>query len=219
METGELPFLIAKTLGVSILARADGETVFDQGTAARSLYYIQSGRVKLRATSDQGRDAIVSILGPREFFGEAALVERATYSTSAVVVQNAVITSISAAVMQTALKNDAKLSDLFTQHLLRRNGRIEADLTDQLFNSVEKRLARLLLRLADYGIEGSTSVVPISLTQVELAEMIGATRSRVSKFMASFRRLGYISYNGKIHVHPSLMTEMLADRISVGEDH
>jgi len=212
---GEFPFLTSDLPGVSVLARTAGETIYDQGEAARSLFYAQSGRIKLRVTSDGGKEAIVSILGPRDFFGESALLERARYFSAAVVVEDAVITAINASVMRSALQNDPKFSERFTTHLLYRNGRFEADLTDQLFNSVEKRLARLLLRLAEYGCEGTTATIPISLTQEALAEMIGATRSRVSKFMNDFRRLGYISYDGEIHVRQSLMTEVLKGDLSI----
>lgn len=221
MQTDRLPFLTETGPGRIISARLSGDTIYAQGSAAASLFYIQSGRIKLTVTSELGKEAIVAVLGPGQFFGEAALDDQDVYSSAAAALEDCIILSIAKPAMVAALRANAELATVFTKHLLRRSARIEEDLVDQLFNSSERRLARLLLRLAEYDAEGRPNVVPVTLTHEALAEMIGATRSRVSHFMAKFRKLGYISYSGsnggKIEVHHSLLNAMLSDKQNLNE--
>jgi CRP/FNR family cyclic AMP-dependent transcriptional regulator len=213
-----LPFLTEAGPGKTITARPSGETIYVQGSEASSLFYIQSGRVKLTVTSELGKEAIVAVLGPGQFFGEASLHDVGAHVSTSATLEDSVVLAIAKVTAHASLRANLDFAAVFTQHLLKRTARIEEDLVDQLFNSTEKRLARLLLRLAEYGAEDRPPVVPVTLTQEELAEMIGATRSRVSHFMARFRRLGYITYNGKIEVHHSLLSAMLADKQTISEE-
>jgi CRP-like cAMP-binding protein len=221
MQTDILPFLAETGPGRTISARLTGDTIYVQGSKASSLFYIQSGRIKLTVTSELGKEAIVAVLGAGQFFGEAALDDEEIHSSAAATLEDSIILNISKPIMTAALRANGDLAEVFTRHLLNRSARIEEDLVDQLFNSSERRLARLLLRLAEYGTEGRPNVVPVTLTHEELAEMIGATRSRVSHFMAKFRKLGYISYNGtnsgKIEVHHTLLSMMLSDKQNISE--
>jgi CRP-like cAMP-binding protein len=186
-----------------------------QGGAADSVFFIQTGRVKVTVTSKHGKEAVV---GEGQFFGEQCLSGHSLRTTSMTALTDCRITSITKAAMITAIHDQPRFSKLFMFHLLSRNSRIEEDVIDQLFNSSEKRLARLLLLLANYGKEGSPPIVPVTLKQETLAEMIGTTRSRVSFFMNKFRRLGLIDYNGKIDVHQSLLNSVLHDKPEIRED-
>jgi CRP/FNR family transcriptional regulator, cyclic AMP receptor protein len=189
--------------------------IFVQGTDANSIFYIQEGRVKVTVTSEQGKEAVVAILETGQFFGEGCLSGQSHRIATTKTLTNCRITVVEKASMTEALKNQRSFAKFFIDHLLSRNQRIEDDLTDQLFNSSEKRLARLLLLLANYGKAGSPPIVPVIINQATLAEMIGTTRSRVSFFMNKFRKLGFIDYNGKINVHQSLLESVLRETPSI----
>jgi CRP/FNR family cyclic AMP-dependent transcriptional regulator len=212
--------LIAKTgIGRTTEEYRNNQNVFLQGVVADSCFFIQNGRVKLTVTSEHGKEAIVGILHEGQFFGEGCLQGQSTRSATATALGDCCITSIAKAAMLSAIRDQPKFSKLFVDHLLSRNSRIREDVIDQLFNSSEKRLARLLLLLANYGKEGSPPIVPVILNQQTLAEMIGTTRSRVSFFMNKFRKLGFIDYNvgfieynGKIDIHQSLLDSVLHDK-------
>ena len=160
----------------------------------------------------------MGILGEGQFFGEQCLSGQRLRTTSMTALTDCRITSITKAAMITAIHDQPRFSELFMNHLLSRNSRIEEDVIDQLFNSSEKRLARLLLLLANYGKEGSPAIAPITVSQETLAAMIGTTRSRVSHFMNKFRKSGFIDYNGKIEVHQSLLNSLLHDKPQIRED-
>ena len=187
------------------------ESVFSQGDAADKVFYIQQGRVKVVVLSEQGKEAIVGIFEAGQFFGEGCLNGQPLRLSTTTALEDCVITAITKTAMLAALHNEPSFSELFMSYLLTRNNRIEADLVDQLFNSSEKRLARLLLLLANFGKEGNLQPIKVHVSQETLAEMIGTTRSRVSFFMNKFRKLGFISYNGKIEVHNSLLNAVLHD--------
>ena len=191
------------------------QVVFSQGQAADDLYYLQTGRIKLTVTSEQGKDAVVGIIEPAQFFGEGCLSGQHVRGFTARAMESCEVTSITQEALRAVLKRQPEFSELFIAHLLTRNNRIESDLIDQLFNSSEKRLARLLLLLANFSENGS--VQPIKISQETLAEMIGTTRSRVSHFMNKFRKLGFISYNGTIEVHRSLLNAILQDKPLSGQ--
>jgi CRP/FNR family cyclic AMP-dependent transcriptional regulator len=192
--------------------------IFVQGGAADSAFFIQTGRVKVTVTSKHGKEAVVGILSEGQFFGEQCLSGHPLRTNSMTALTDCRITSITKAAMITAIHDQPRFSKLFMDHLLSRNSRIEEDVIDQLFNSSEKRLARLLLLLANYGKEGNPPIVSVTLSQETLAEMVGTTRSRVSFFMNKFRRLGLIDYNGKIDVHQLLLNSVLNDKPEIRED-
>jgi CRP/FNR family cyclic AMP-dependent transcriptional regulator len=194
------------------------QEIFSQGETAGAVFYIQKGRVKVTALSEHGKEAVVGILAPGQFFGEACLdgAELRTANTRAM--EECLLTSITKTAMLATLDAEPEFSEFFIAHLLSRKSRIEDDLIDQLFNSSERRLARLLLLLANFGKEGS-ALVPVTLNQETLAEMIGTTRSRVSFFMTKFRKNGFISYNGKeIAIHSSLLDAVLREKPHIPED-
>jgi len=193
------------------------ETIFSQGETARTVFYIQKGRVKVTVLSDHGKEAVIGILTPGQFFGEVCLDGAELRTATAHAMEECLLTSISKATMIATLDAEPTFSAFFVAFLLSRNSRIEDDLIDQLFNSSERRLARLLLLLAEFGKEGSPHPVPVTLSQATLAEMIGTTRSRVSFFMNNFRKKGLISYNGKIEVHRSLLDAVLRDKPQIKE--
>jgi len=186
--------------------------VFSQGDAADAVFYIQRGRVKLTVVSGQGKEAIIAIVGPGSFFGEGCLNCHAVRMATTTAMDDCVITKIAKATMVATIHDQPQFSELFMAYLLQRNGRIEEDLIDQLFNSSEKRLARLLLLLANFGKEGRPEPAVGKISQETLAEMIGTTRARVSFFMNKFRKLGFIKYNGKLEVHNSLLNVILYDK-------
>jgi CRP-like cAMP-binding protein len=196
----------------------ENQDICVQGEAAESVFYIQRGRVKATVTSRQGKEATVGILEEGQFFGEGCLNGQPLRIATMKALGDCRITSISKAAMIAALHGQPTFCELFIEHLLSRNSRIEADVIDQLFNSSERRLARLLLLLANYGKAGNPPIVPITLNQETLAEMIGTTRSRVSFFMNKFRKLGFIDYNGKIEVHQSLLNSVLHDKPELKTD-
>lgn len=168
--------------------------------------------------SDQGKEAVVGILEPGQFFGEGCMNGHSLRIATSTATEESLITSISKSAMIAVLHDEPKFSELFVAYLLTRNSRVEDDLIDQLFNSSEKRLARLLLLLAKFGKEGSPTPISPNISQETLAEMIGTTRSRVSFFMNKFRKLGLISYNGKIEVHNSLLDAVLREKPQLQRD-
>ena len=198
--------------GKTILEFHSNQNVFAQGSVADRIFYIQKGRVKLTVVSEHGKEAVVGILESGQFFGEGCMNGHALRIATTTAMEECVITSITKGAMIEFLREKPKFSELFMAYLLTRNSRIQEDLIDQLFNSSEKRLARLLLLLANFGKEGSPQLVSLNISQETLAEMIGTTRSRVSFFMNKFRKLGLISYNGKIEVHNSLLNAVLHEK-------
>ena len=185
--------------------------VFAQGDAANSIFYLQKGKAKITVTSKKGKEAVLALLGPGDFFGEGCLNGHPRRMASVTAMTECSMMRLEKAAMVRVLHDQPKFADLFIAHLLHRNGRIEEDLVDQLFNSSEKRLARTLLLLANFGKEGKQQPVIAKISQETLAEMIGTTRSRVSFFMNKFRRLGFIEYNGGLHVHTSLLNMVLRE--------
>jgi len=185
--------------------------VFSQGDVADAVFYIQKGKVKLTVISEQGKEAVIAILEPGHFFGEGCLNGHGLRVATTAALEECVITRIAKSVMIAAIHREPDFSELFMSYLLARNGRIEADLIDQLFNSSERRLARLLLLLANFGKEARPEPIVGKISQETLAEMVGTTRSRVSFFMNKFRKLGYINYNGHLEVHNSLLNVVLYD--------
>jgi CRP-like cAMP-binding protein len=187
------------------------QIVFSQGDPADAVFYIQRGKIELRVVSQQGKGAILATLGVGDFFGEGCLAGQPLRMATAVAVTDCSIMRLEKSAMIAVLHDEQVFSGLFISYLLTRNIRIEEDLVDQLFNSSEKRLARLLLLLANFGKEGKPEPVIPKVSQETLAEMIGTTRSRVSFFMNKFRKLGFIEYNGGLSVHSSLLNVVLHD--------
>ena len=210
-------FLAKVGTGKTILKLAKNKHVFEQGNVADTVFYIQKGRVKLTVLSEQGKEAVVGILEPGQFFGEGCLNGHPLRIATTTAMEECVITSITKEAMIATLRTEPKFSELFMAYLLTRNSRVEEDLIDQLFNSSEKRLARLLLLLAHFGKEGVAPIL-LDISQETLAEMIGTTRSRVSFFMNKFRKLGLIGYNGKIEVHNSLLNAVLHEKPEIERD-
>ena len=188
------------------------EIVFSQDDPADTIFYLQKGRVKVVVISEQGKEAVVGILEPGQFFGEGCMNGHSLRISTTTTMEECLVTTITKMAMMATLQSQPKFSEMFMAYLLTRNSRIEEDLIDQLFNSSEKRLARLLLLLANFGKDGSPQLITPNISQETLAEMIGTTRSRVSFFMNKFRKLGLISYNGKIEVHNSLLNAILYDK-------
>jgi CRP-like cAMP-binding protein len=205
-------FLAKVGEGKTISKYRKDQIVFSQGQVADAVFYIQQGKVKLTVVSEQGKEAVVAILGPGHFFGEGCLNGHPLRIATTRALDESVITRIEKATMIATIHDEAEFSELFMSYLLTRNSRIEEDLIDQLFNSSEKRLARILLLLANFGKEGKPEPIVGTFSQETLAEMIGTTRSRVSFFMNKFRKLGFIEYNGKIEVHNSLLNVVLYDK-------
>jgi CRP/FNR family cyclic AMP-dependent transcriptional regulator len=211
-------FLAKVGAGKTILEFHKNQHVFEQGDVADTVFYIQKGSVKVTVLSEQGKEAVVGILEPGQFFGEGCLNGHRMRIATTTAMEECVITSITKEAMLATLRTEPKFSELFMAYLLTRNSRVEADLIDQLFNSSEKRLARLLLLLAHFGSEGVPQPILVDISQETLAEMIGTTRSRVSHFMNKFRKLGLISYNGKIEVHNSLLNAVLHEKPEIERD-
>jgi len=204
------------------LAKADGgrsistyrrdQIVFSQGDLADSVFYIHAGKVKVSVVSEQGKEAAIAILGPDEFCGEGCLAGQPRRMATARAMTECEIMRIEKRAMIRVLHDEPAFSEMFVSHLLSRTIRVEEDLVDQLFNSSEKRLARALLLLANFGKEGAPERIIAKVSQETLAELIGTTRSRVSHFMNKFRTLGFIHYNGGIEVHSSLLNVVLHDQ-------
>jgi CRP-like cAMP-binding protein len=193
------------------------DVVFAQGDAANAVYYLQKGKAKITVTSENGKEAVLALIGPSDFFGEGCLNGQSRRMATVTAMTECSIMRLEKASMLRVLHDEPKFADLFISHLLHRNSRVEEDLVDQLFNSSEKRLARTLLLLAHFGKDGKQEPVIAKISQETLAEMIGTTRSRVSFFMNKFRRLGFIDYNGEthgdLHVHTSLLNMVLRDGV------
>jgi CRP/FNR family cyclic AMP-dependent transcriptional regulator len=187
------------------------QVIFDQGDEADSVYYVSSGRVKITVVSARGKEAIVGLLEGGSFFGEGCLAGQALRMSTATTLQSSVLTRVAKATMVRVLRQEPEFSSLFIAHLLSRNVRIEEDLVDQLFNSSEKRLARILLLLAHYGKESKPETVIPKISQEALASMVGTTRSRVSFFMNRFKKMGFIRYNGTMQVNKTLLSVVLRD--------
>jgi CRP/FNR family cyclic AMP-dependent transcriptional regulator len=187
------------------------QILFSQGDLTDAVFYIQAGKVKLSVVSPQGKEAVIALLEPGSFFGEGCLAGQLVHLATATVVDDASIVRIGKQSMLGLLQDDRTFSALFLAYMLDRNVRIQEDLVDQLFNSSEKRLARILLLMAHFGKEGKPEVVIPKISQETLAEMIGTTRSRVSFFMTRFKKMGLIHYNSGLHVHSSLLNIVLHD--------
>ena len=217
MKSADEPFDPKKFLatvngGRTISTYRKGERLFAQGEAADSVFYIQKGKVKVTVLSEQGKEAVVAILGPEEFCGEGCLTGQKRRIATATAMTDCEIMRLEKQTMIDALRDEPAFSEFFVKHLLERTIRVEADLVDQLFNSSEKRLARALLLLANFGKEGRPEPIIAKVSQETLADMIGTTRSRVSFFMNKFRKLGFIEYNGHIEIHSSLLNVVLHDQ-------
>lgn len=203
---------LAKVGGGRTMAKyRKNQKLFTQGDQADSVFYIQKGKVKITVISVHGKEAVIAILGKDEFTGEGCLAGQTVRITTATAMTDCEIMRIEKDAIVSILHNEPAFSSMFVAHLLVRTLRVEADLVDQLFNSSEKRLARALLLLANFGKQGKPEPIIAKVSQETLAEMIGTTRSRVSFFMNKFRKLGFISYNGKIEVHSSLLNVVLHD--------
>ena len=205
-------FLKTAAKGRAISTHPKRQIIFAQGDAADSVHYIQSGKVKITVVSQEGKEAVVAILGKDEFFGEGCLIGQPKRLATATAMTECVTMQVEKTSIQQVLKDEVAFSQMFVSHILARNARVEEDLVDHLFNSTEKRLARALLLMANFGKEGRPEPVVAKISQETLAEMIGTTRSRVSHFMNKFRGLGFISYNGHIEVHSSLLSVVLAEQ-------
>ena len=188
------------------------QIVFAQGDAADSVFFIEHGNVKVTVVSEQGKEAVVAVLGPGQFCGEGCLAGQPRRMATATAIMDGEIMHLEKAAVIRVLHDEPAFSEMFVSHLLARNIRVEEDLVDQLFNSSEKRLARALLLLANFGKEGRPEPIIANISQETLAEMIGTTRSRVSHFMNKFRQLGFIDYNGTLEVHSSLLSVVLHDQ-------
>jgi CRP/FNR family transcriptional regulator, cyclic AMP receptor protein len=188
-----------------------GDTIFAQGNRAEAVYYLLEGRTKLTVVSTGGKEAVVALLGPGAFIGEGCLAGQSLRISTATAISGCTIMRLEKAAMMRVINSEPTFSELFINYLVSRNIRIEEDLVDQLFNSSEKRLARLLLLLANFGKEGRAEPIIPKISQETLAEMVGTTRSRVSFFMNRFRSMGFIDYNGKLEVHSSLLSVVLQD--------
>lgn len=206
-----LTFLATIGSGRKTLAVPKEQTIFAQGDGADAVFYIQKGKVKLTVVSKVGKEATIGILSAGSFFGEGALAGQVLRMGSAAALTDCELMRVDKRAMMDALHREHSFSDMFMAYLLGRNIRYEEDLVDQLFNSSEKRLARVLLLLAQYGKEGVPEAVVPRISQETLAGMVGTTRSRVSFFMNRFRKLGFIHYNGGLQVHSSLLNVVLLD--------
>jgi CRP-like cAMP-binding protein len=204
-------FLNKANRGRTVAEYRANERVFVQGETANAIFYIKKGEIKLTVLSKQGKEAVVAILRSGDFFGEGCLAGQPLRMASAVAMSECSVMKVEKAVVLRLLHEEPSFAELFMAHLLSRNIKIEEDLVDQLFNSSEKRLALVILLLANFGKEGSPQTVIPKISQETLAEIIGTTRSRVSFFMNRFRKLGFVHYNGGLEVHSSLLNIVLHD--------
>ena len=205
-------FLATASRGRSVSAYRTDDIIFLQASPADAVFYIQTGRIKIVVTSTQGKEAIAAVLGVGEFFGEGCLAGQQLRVSTAIAITDCSLARIDKAAMARMLHEEHDVSELFVTHLLSRNIRYEEDLVDQLFNSSEKRLARILLLLAHFGKEARAETVIPKINQESLAQMVGTTRSRVSHFMNKFRKLGFVDYNGGgLTVNSGLLTVILHD--------
>jgi CRP/FNR family cyclic AMP-dependent transcriptional regulator len=201
------------TVGIArkIVNYRKGEIIFSQGDQSRSVLYLRQGGVKLTITSSRGKEAVIALLYPGDFFGEGSIAGQPLRVATATAVEPATVLMIAKQEMIRVIHEEHQFSDRFVSHMLKRNVRVEEDLADQLFNSSEKRLARTLLLIARYGKAEQPEKIVAKISQETLAEMIGTTRSRVSFFMNKFRALGYIKYNGGLQINSSLLRVVLRD--------
>jgi CRP/FNR family transcriptional regulator, cyclic AMP receptor protein len=193
-----------------------GAIVYRQGDLADAVFYVQSGKLKRALLSEQGREAVVAIFGRGDFFGERCLSGQHHRLATVSAITDCTVSKIPKPRIVEVIHKEPAFAELFIAHLLARNSRVEADLVDQLFNSSEKRLARTLLLLANFGKEGEPEPILAKISQQTLAEMVGTTRSRVSAFMNKFRQLGLINYNGSIEVHRALLNLVLHEKPGIG---
>jgi CRP/FNR family cyclic AMP-dependent transcriptional regulator len=204
-------FLTSHDGGRSVSKYSNNQKVFSQGDLADSVFYIQNGKVKVSVQSARGKEAVVALHTKGDFFGEGCLTGQPLRLATVSAMTDCVITRLEKEAILRVLQDEPKFTEKFMAYILARNARVEEDLVDQLFNSSEKRLARVLLLMANFGKEGKTDPVIGKISQETLAEMIGTTRSRVSVFMNKFRKLGFIEYNGTLEVHNSLLNVVLHD--------
>jgi CRP-like cAMP-binding protein len=217
----ELPFDLDAFLsksdgGKTVTKYAKNQIIYQQGDPGDAVFYIVAGKVKLTVTSEQGKEAVIAILTADDFFGEACANGEILRLSTATALTACTCTRITKAAIASIIHDEPVFAEFFISHLLARNSHIQADLVDQLFNSSERRLARTLLLLANFGKEGEPEPVIAKITQSTLAEIIGTTRSRVNFFMNKFRRLGLIDYNGQIEVHRSLLNMVLHESPEIG---
>ena len=210
-------FLTKVGEGRSIRNYTTDEIVFSQGDLADAVFYIEKGQAKVTVLSEHGKEAVVAIVGTKDFVGEGCLVGQAQRISTVATLTEAIIVRLEKSAIVRVIHEEPAFAELFIAYLLARNVRVEADLVDQLFNSSEKRLARTLLILANFGKEGKPEPILAKISQETLAEMIGTTRSRVNVFMNKFRKLGLISYNGSIEVHRSLLNLVLNEKPEISE--
>lgn len=204
-------FLATVSHGRSVAAYKKNAVVFPQSSPADAVFYVQKGKIKISVASKQGKEAVVALLGPGEFFGEGCLIGQPLRLATARAMIESEVTRVGKAEMIRVLHAEPSFGEVFIAHLLTRNSRVEEDLVDQLFNSSEKRLARTLLLLANFGKDGGPQPITTPISQETLAEIIGTTRPRVSHFMNKFRKLGFITYNGHLQIHSSLLSVLLRD--------
>lgn len=204
-------FILRVVEGKNLVPYRRKQVIFAQGDPADAVFNIQKGKVKLTVVSKQGKEAVLALLGVDDFFGEGCLAGQPLRMSTATTIDDAMIVRVPRKSMVRLLRTEPEFSEDFTAYLLSRNIRIEEDLVDQLFNSSERRLARVLLLLSHFGKEGKPESVIPKISQETLAEMVGTTRSRVSHFMNKFRKLGFIDYNGGLWVHSSLLDIVLHD--------
>jgi CRP-like cAMP-binding protein len=204
-------FLATVSHGRTVAKYQKGHAVFLQGGPADAVFYVQKGKIKITVESKQGKEAVVALFGPDEFFGEGCLTGQPLRLATATAMVASEVLRVGKAEMARVLHAEPAFGELFIAHLLIRNGKVEEDLVDQLFNSSEKRLARTLLILANFGKEGGPEPIAPKISQAILAGIVGTTRPRVSHFMNKFRKLGFIDYNGTINVHRSLLSVVLRD--------
>ena len=204
-------FLASVGTGKSIVRYQQAQPIFRQGDAADAVFYIHAGKVQITVVSEQGKEGVIGVLEPGEFFGEGCLAGQPLHMATASATVECAIARIEKDAMIRKLRDEPAFSQLFMAYLLSRNIQIEADLVDQLFNSSEKRLARVLLLLAHFGKDGKMEPVIPNVNQETLAERVGTTRSRVNFFMNKFRKLGFIEYNGSLKVHSSLLNVIVHD--------
>ena len=204
-------FLSSVDGGRTISTYKKNQRVFSQGDAADAVFYIRDGKAKVTVVSHQGKEAVVAIHGTGDFFGEGCLTGQPLRLATVVTMSESVIMRLAKESVVRVLRDQPSFSEMFMSYLLARNARVEEDLVDHLFNSSEKRLARLLLLMANFGKEGEPQPVIARVSQTTLAEMVGTTRSRINVFMNKFRQLGFVEYNGEMKVHSSLLSVVLAD--------
>jgi len=210
-------FLSNVSQGLTITKYKKDQPIYRQDDVADAVFYLQRGRLKLTVLSSRGKEAVVAMVGANEFFGEGCLSGQLRRLSTVSTMTDAVVVRLEKQLFVRMLHQEAAFADLFMTYILARTLRVESDLVDQLFNSSEKRLARLLLLLANFGQEGKPEPIIAKISQETLAEMIGTTRARVSFFMNKFRRLGFIDYNGRIEVHASLLNLVLHEQPKINE--